>query len=70
MQSQNDGDEVGSNSNIETSPTTNWAELDLLIGETEDDDEGDLRTYEDYDDDPEGVQEDFESDEEDEIDDS
>lgn len=70
MQSQNDGDDVSSNSNIEAPLTADLAELDLLIGQTEDDDEGNLITYEDYDDQSEGVQDDFESDEEDEIDDS
>lgn len=43
MQNQNDGDDVGSTSNVEASPTTDFAELDLLIGQTEDDNEGDLR---------------------------
>lgn len=70
MQSQNDEDDVGSNSNVEASSTADLAKLDLFIGQIEDDDEGDLRPYEDYDDESKGVQDDFESHEEDEIDDS
>lgn len=66
MQSQDDGDSVGSNSNIETSPTSNLAELDLLIGQIEDYDKANLRAYEECDDDSEGVHDGFESEEEDE----